>query len=104
MKLLDVLAELDARSKSKGPVVPQSLAAEIMGVSRQRVGALVDDGRLEAFDLNGSRFVFLRSLHDYLKEGPRPTGRPRKSKVVAAIKAGFYLGEAIGDACEGVEK
>jgi hypothetical protein len=104
MKLLDVLTELEARAKSKGPVVPQSLAAEIIGVSRQRVGALIEAGRIEAFTLNGSRFVFVRSLHDFLKAGPRPPGRPWPSRIAAAFKAGAHLGDAIADACEGTEK
>lgn len=104
MKLLDVLAELEARSKIKGPVVPQSLAAEIIGVSRQRVAQFIDEGRIDAFTLNGSRFVFVRSLHDFLKAGPRPPGRPWPSRMASAFKAGLHLGEAISDACDGTER
>lgn len=100
MKLLEVLDILEARTKEKGPVIPQSLAAEILGVTRQRVAQFVDSGRIEAFLLNGTRFVYLRSFLEFCKED-RPTGRPTNSKFLAAVKAGKHTGLAIASAMEG---
>lgn len=104
MKLMEVLEALEARTKEKGPVIPQSLAAEILGVSRARVSQLVDEGRMDSFLLNGSRFIFARSFQEFCKED-RPTGRPPKLGKIELLKKvaknANHMGEAIADAMEG---
>ena len=97
MQMMEVLGILEERTKERGPVIPQTLAAELLGVSRQRVGQLMEEGRIESFLLNGTRFVFLKSFFEFCREERSP-GRPRK---VGALKAGIAIGSAIADACDG---
>lgn len=99
MKLLDVLEQLEERTRQKGPVIPQTLAAEILGISRQRVGQLVEADRIESFLLNGTRFVFLKSFVEFCQEEKRTGGRPPKK--VGLLRRGKVLGEALADAMLG---
>ncbi len=99
MKLLDVLEQLEERTRHKGPVIPQTLAAEILGISRQRVGQLVEAQRIESCLLNGTRFVFLKSFVQFCQEEKRGPGRPLKA--VSPLKRGKLLGEALSDAALG---
>jgi hypothetical protein len=101
MKLLEVIDALEAVQVEKGPVIPQSLAAEILGVSRARICQLVDEGRLESFDLNGTRFVFAKSFLEFCKED-RPTGIQR-GKAYSTLKASVHWGKAMAEASLGEE-
>lgn len=75
--LWDNLAEIRAVVESKGMVIPASLAAKVLGVSRQRVFQLIEDGRLENVEMNGHNFVTEASVIQFAK-AERKTGRPCK--------------------------
>lgn len=64
-KLWDRFAELRQLTEEKGMLIPQHFAAELLGVSRQRVHTLVNEGRLEAVEVGGSRFVTEPSVLAY---------------------------------------
>lgn len=97
-KILDVFEELERVTKERGPMIPQTLAGDFLGVSRQRVGQLMDQGRLVFHEINGERFLFLSSLMEFAKQERRGPGRPKRSLVAAAMAGGEALGEAVGRA------
>lgn len=74
-KLWDKFNECRAAAKKHGLLVPQVLAAELCGVSRQRIHTLCNEGRLEVVDLCGTRFVTEKSVIAYA-ESERGNGRP----------------------------
>lgn len=103
-RLMDVLAELEKVTNEKGPVMPQALAADILGVSTQRVGQILDDGRLEGVQVGRCRFVIVSSFKEFAKE-ERKTGRPPKvlGKYEAVAKAGYHGGMEVMRAAYGSE-
>lgn len=77
-KLWDHLAELRKVVEEKGMVIPQHMAANLLDLSKQRIGQLVDDGRLESIEMHGVRYVTEESVVAFAKE-ERRNGRPPKS-------------------------
>jgi len=71
----DQFNELRAVMKEKGNLIPQILIANLLDVSRCRVGQIVDDGRLESVDVFGTRYVTENSFVEFCKL-ERKTGRP----------------------------
>lgn len=59
-----------------GALVPQHLVAEVLGVSKQRVGQFVDEGRLENVEFCGVRYCTERSVLAFAKIERKITGRP----------------------------
>lgn len=56
----------------------QAACAELLGVTRARVNALVASGRLESKVFNGRRKVSIESMNRY-QESERKAGRPKAS-------------------------
>jgi hypothetical protein len=104
-KIMDVIHELEAVTKERGPIIPQGLIADVLGVSKQRVSALLDQGRMDYHTINGTRFVYSKSFREFARQ-ERKVGRPpTKSPVVQAARAakwGVQLGCQIADAA-GIE-
>jgi hypothetical protein len=76
-KLWDHLAEVKRIVEEKGAVLPQHLVADLLGISKQRVGQIIDDGRFEAVMIHGTRYVTESSVVAFAKE-ERRVGRPVK--------------------------
>lgn len=91
----DVVEEAERVFLDKGPVLPQGIVAEMLGLSRQRVWQLVNAGRLEAVEVGGQRFVLTRSLRTYQKG---VGGRPRKASFVQNVRLGVKAGLEVGKA------
>lgn len=72
--------EFDAREgfTTEPELVSAAQAAEILGVSRERVRQLAGVGRLQEVPWEGRSKVFTRSSVEALAAHDRPTGRPRK--------------------------
>ena len=85
-KLLDAMDEVARVTAERGPLIPQSLAAEFLGLSSQRVSTLITTGRVEAVDVHGRRFVVMNSFREFAKI-ERRNGRPRKSPALPAQAA-----------------
>lgn len=77
VKLWDHFRELKHIVAEKGMIIPQHLAAELLGVSKQRVNELVDAGRFEVVMVGGVRYVTEDSVVRFAKE-ERKAGRPFK--------------------------
>jgi predicted XRE-type DNA-binding protein len=104
-KIMDVIQELEAVTKEKGPVIPQALIADVLQISKQRVNDLLNEGRMEFYTINGVRFVFSSSFREFAKQERKPGRPPTKSLVVQAarsLKWGAQLGVDMADAA-GVE-
>lgn len=80
--LWDQLSEIRAVVESKGMLIPASMAAKVLGVSRQRVHDLIKEGRLENVEMNGHNFITEASVVDYAKS-ERKAGRPVKGVQTA---------------------
>jgi len=76
-RVWDHFQEVKSIVAEKGMVVPQHLVAELLGVSRQRVGELTDRGRFEVVVIGGVRYLTERSVIAFAKE-ERKNGRPPK--------------------------
>jgi len=76
-KVWDHFNELRSVVAQKGMLVPQHLAAAVLGVSRQRVHVLVNEGRLEAVEVDGYRYVTEQSVVAFA-DTERKVGRPLK--------------------------
>lgn len=66
-----------AANPEMGMLVPQHLAAELLGVSKQRIWVLANEGRFECVHLGGQRLLSERSIIEYAK-AERKGGRPCK--------------------------
>lgn len=76
-RLWDHLREVRAVQAEKGEVIPQSFVGDLLGLSTQRVGQFLDEGRLEGVSINGRRYVTVRSIEQFAQV-ERKTGRPFK--------------------------
>lgn len=73
---------LDA-SIEHGTLCTQAMTGRALGVSRSRVGQLIDAGKLASVNVGGMRFVPAASLDLFLTE-ERPNGRP--PRVLSAVR------------------
>lgn len=62
-----------------GILVPQIVAAELLGLSTTRIGQLVEEGRLRKFELRKGRVLVCEVDIFALAETERKTGRPPKT-------------------------
>lgn len=79
-KLWDHLASVKAAMEKHGVLLPQHYAADLLGISRQRVHVLVNEGRFQVVDIGGCRYVTEDSIVAYAKSA-RVAGRPGKAPV-----------------------
>lgn len=93
-----VLREYQRAQERHGVLVPMTTVAEALDVSGARVFALVDEGRLDAVEVVGRRWVIAESVVRYLAEGPRKPGRPKKlSKLANSVRMGRELAASAED-------
>lgn len=76
-KVWEHFEELRAVVAEKGMLVPQHLVADLLGLSKQRVHVLVNEGRFEVVELQGHRYLTEQSVVDFAKD-ERKHGRPLK--------------------------
>jgi hypothetical protein len=78
-KLWDHLTEVREVVAQKGALVPQHMVADLLDVSRQRICALVDEGRFDSVEVHGVRYITADSVEVFAKQERSKCGRPRKS-------------------------
>lgn len=76
-KVWEHFEELRRIGKEKGILVPQHLVADLLGLSKQRVCFLVDEGRFEVVDVGGYRYLTENSVVEFARK-ERKSGRPFK--------------------------
>jgi len=76
-KLWDHFNELRAIVDEKGMLIPQSMVAELLGISKQRLWVLGNEGRLEGVTVGKYRYYTEQSLIEFAKL-ERVAGRPVK--------------------------
>lgn len=67
-----------------GALIPPNVAAEMLGVSYQRVHQLIQEGRLERVNFLGHGTVTEVSIREYAKANRGKGGRPRLRPVLSA--------------------
>lgn len=82
--LWDRFQEVKALTEVHGMLVPCQLAANLLGVSHQRVCQLMEAGKLERVDFGGHPFVTENSLHEHARS-ERKNGRPPKVQTVRDV-------------------
>jgi hypothetical protein len=101
-KVWDAFQDIRKVVEEKGMLVPQTFASKVMGVSHQRIGELLNNGKLESVEFNGTRFVTEESLIAFCKT-ERKTGRPPKLPTTygeAAKRSIEYAKETVKNAKE----
>ena len=93
-KVADVWDAFKAHSKETGGVVPVTMAAELGGVSHQRILQLLETGPLVRVELNSHVYVGEDSLVEWLKS-ERKSGRP--SKLPLTVREQWKLARKVGD-------
>lgn len=82
VKLWDHFAAVRMAMDQHGMLVPVKLAAELAGVSRQRIDELVERDQLVRIDLAGHPFITENSFVQWAKS-ERKNGRPLKQHSAA---------------------
>lgn len=84
--LWDEFKEMSRIAEKKGIPVPPGLAAELLGVSRQRIYELMGSGVLETVTVGGRTYVTENSLVAWA-EAEHKVGRPTKIEQAARMGA-----------------
>lgn len=82
--LWDQWEELKQFALSRGHLIPTGMAHTLAGVSRNRVYQLIEDGRLERYQVGHHSFITEESLIKFV-ESERKSGRPPSSKSDLAL-------------------
>jgi hypothetical protein len=77
-KIWEAFQEVKAIQATEGCLIPDSVAATLLEVSRVRVEQLCDDGKLKRVMWHGRRFVTENSLVQHARS-ERKAGRPQKT-------------------------
>lgn len=72
-KLWEQFQRASDSAAQHGIILPQAAAAQLLGVSRQRVFQLVEEGRLQTVELAGCRYVTESSIRAFA-EAERRSG------------------------------
>lgn len=95
----DRLVAFERLQTYHGPCVPASVAAALLGISRQRVYQLIEQGRFARLEIEGHCFIPTGDVRAYA-ESERKTGRPCSFKptevLIQAAKAGWKIGSDDG--------
>lgn len=84
--------ETTDRDKHESRLCTISQTARLLALGRNTVYRLLETGRLDAIDLNGSRRITMRSIYAFLNGERPPTAKT--AELVAASKARYAAGKA----------
>jgi len=73
--LWDALKDARAATQQHGTLVPTSFAAQLLGISKQRLHTLMEEGRIESVMFHNKRLVSEKSLVAWAKQ-EHVSGRP----------------------------
>lgn len=85
-RLWDTLTHMQEVNKQEGGLLPVSVAARALNISRSRVDQLVNDGRLRRFEVEGHVYISGRSVAQFAWD-ERKNGRPALAMTPAQIAA-----------------
>lgn len=94
--LWDRFHRLKAITDEKGMLLPPLFCAKLLGVSRQRIYVLLDEGRLERIDIDGHTFVTEASFIEWCR-AEHKSGRPTRLES-ATFKDCLKLGSEMAKA------
>lgn len=70
-------------TRTFGPIMTQSLLVKELGLSKQRISQLVNQGRFEIFTIEGEKWVTVRSVEEFRRTEKSLGGRPKKEAKAA---------------------
>jgi len=76
-------------TEENGPMVPVPMVASALGVSRQRVHVLLNQGRIASVRLCGRDYIPLASLELFLTEERRVGAPFHDPSLLAIVKSAF---------------
>lgn len=85
-ELAPVTVDVTPETVEESHYETQAACAELLGVTRARVNALVSSGQLESKVFNGRRKVSIESMNRW-KSSARKAGRPAKAETPALAMA-----------------
>ena len=85
-ELAPVTVEVTPETVEESHYETQAACAELLGVTRARVNALVSSGQLDSKVFNGRRKVSIESMNRW-KSSARKAGRPAKADTPACVRA-----------------
>jgi hypothetical protein len=74
-KLLDLIRLLREMNSREGGLLPYATAAKMMGLSKQRVNALVAEGTFKPVEFAGKKWLTANQIEEFIKLNREP-GRP----------------------------
>jgi len=96
-KLWEFFEEVQRVTAQRGTLLPFSFAAELVGVSRQRLHQLAEDGRVDFVEIHGRRLVTQSWVESFARQ-ERKSGRPAKPMKNFRLRAAVSLGIEAGAA------
>jgi len=90
-----VLAQIKKAMDEHGMLFPQYLVVSVLGLSRQRVSKLIEEGKLASVEIDGKNYIPAVALEFFLTE-ERKAGRPwdQPASVAEGIKRGVRAAKA----------
>jgi len=83
-RLWEGFENMKAVVEKHGLLVPPQLAADLLGVSRQRVHQLMEQGRMKRVEVLGQVFITEDDLHAFARS-ERKNGRPPKVQTYGDV-------------------
>ncbi|MGO8839094.1 MAG: hypothetical protein ACLQAH_17190 [Limisphaerales bacterium] len=83
-QLLNVIQVLRGINEREGGLLPFSMAAKLMGISKQRVDALVAEGTLKPTPFAGKKWLSVNQIEEFVKltrEPGRPWNKPSAKEL-----------------------
>ena len=93
----DRLHKLREMSDSYGGLLPRASLHEALGVTKQRVATLCEQGILEVINFCGTQFISGRSLVVYNSDQKAKGGRGHKLTRWQGLRIGASIGKAFAD-------
>jgi hypothetical protein len=84
VKKRSLLMELSDAYEKHGSLIPQNMIPRLLGVSRERVRALIAEGRLAAVRVDDRNFIPWDSFRYYCAE-EKKHGRPMKTRCAPSL-------------------
>jgi hypothetical protein len=82
--LLALIRNLREINSREGGLLPFSMAAKLMGLSKQRVNALVAEGTLKPVEFAGKKWLTANQIEEFIKlkrEPGRPWNKPSTKEL-----------------------
>lgn len=81
--------------EGRGGLLPQSMLADVLGVTRQRVFQFVQEGRFETVMLFGQRFITGDSLGEFISQERKSGHHFKQPSTLKLVAASYRMGKTV---------